>query len=115
VSANPEDTSRLVQLVTEALHSDLVSAGVFGQIIADAFPGGSVGSEFSSIVLAAVLNDVEIGNAVSVDDGYVKFIAWRGSVASRCERAIRQAQAATESERAFAYWLCLKQNVDEYE
>lgn len=115
MSTNPEDISRLVQLVTEALQSDLVSAGEFGQIIAGAVPGGSVGSEFISNVLAALLNDVEIGNAVSVDDGYVKFIAWRGSVASRCERAIRQAQAATENDRAFAFWLCLKENVDEYE
>lgn len=116
MSTGPEHTSRVAQEVMESLQSDLVSAGELRQIIANALPDKTIGSAFIAEVIRHLLEEgVEIGDARNTDGTYVKFIAWRGTVSDRCERAIRQVESVSGGDREFAFWLCLRDNVDEYE
>ena len=58
---------------------------------------------------------VEIGETEEARPDYLAFIAWNGAVPDRVSRALRRVDALTGWDRDFAYWLCLRENVDRYE
>lgn len=116
MSTGSEHTRRIAQLVRESLQSDLVSAGELRQIIANALPDTTVEHGFVADVLRQLLAEgVEIGETTNTDGAHVKFTAWKGSVSNRCDRATRQVESSSDVDRDFAYWLCLRENADEYE
>lgn len=116
MSGTSELATLVVQEVMDALQDDLVSVGEVRQIIADTAVEKAEGSDPLEQVLRRVLaDDVEIGYAKNVDGKYVKFVAWKGSITERCERAYRELETCGHSDRGFAFWLCLRANVDEYE
>jgi hypothetical protein len=59
--------------------------------------------------------DVEIGVAKEARPDYVEFIAWKGALAQRIARALRAVDDAAEGDQDFAYWLCLRDNIDRFE
>jgi hypothetical protein len=116
MSGTSELATLVVQKVRAALQEELVSVGEVRQIIADPAVAQAEGSDPLEQVLRRVLaDDVEIGYAKNVGGTYVEFVAWKGSIAERCERAYREVDTCGHSDRGFAFWLCLRANVDEYE
>ena len=57
---------------------------------------------------------VEIGTTNAIPN-YVEFIAWKGGVESRVDRALAEVNAAVPFDKGFAYWLCWSRNVDRFE
>ncbi len=100
----------------ESLQTDLVSVGELRQIVLNtAGKKGDVAEFVWKVVRQLLTGNVEIGDTCNVEGRYTKFIAWRGSVDERCERARLVMRACQEDDQAFAFWLCLRGNVDEYE
>ena len=62
-----------------------------------------------------MLGKVEIGEAKIASPDYVEFIAWKGTVEERIARAVEEVDAANAYDRPFAYWICLRENVDRFE
>ena len=58
---------------------------------------------------------VEIGETRLINSGYVEFIAWKGTIEERITRAVSAVDQASNSDKDFAYWICLRHNVDRYE
>jgi hypothetical protein len=98
------------------LRDDMVSHGFFARCIADG--GGSFSLESRvGALLAELLSSgrVEIGMAKPSGPDYVEFVAWTGSVPERISRAMSAVSDAVGHDREFAYWLCLRENVDRCE
>ena len=105
----------MVEIVVEALQRDLVSIGELEQMARDLVGDGADRQDCVVDAIRTLLTDcAEIGLAVN-EGGYVKFIAWKGEVDARIERAVTAQQNASELDRAFAFWLCLRVNVDAFE
>jgi len=58
---------------------------------------------------------VEIGETCLDKPNYLAFVAWKGTVQDRISRAMREVDQATRVDKDFAYWICLKENLDYYE
>jgi hypothetical protein len=58
---------------------------------------------------------VEVGRAILVSNDYVEFVAWKGTIEQRIARAAGSVNSEYGPAQQFAYWLCLKENVDRYE
>lgn len=109
------DLVKIVEDVKSALETDIVSRGELGQIIADGYSGRMEPRKCMEEIIAYLLEEnVQIGYAIAVEK-YVKFVAWRGGVDERVERAFREGDTYSETDRAFAFWLCAPSNVDEFE
>jgi hypothetical protein len=105
-----------LQIVKSALQNDLVSYDELRQLVICNLPNDVAESIAVEVVVRNLLaEDVQIGHTLNADGKYVKFVAWKGSISERIERARREAESAEECNREFAYWLCLSKNVDEYE
>ena len=103
-------SSQMVADMIGLLNDDLVSHGLFVQQLEDNKYG-----EWTTALAELLARDIEIGDAKSTGRDYVEFIAWNGPIAARVERAQERVANSLDSEREFAYWLCLRGNVDRYE
>lgn len=95
---------------------DMVEHGFLVQCIADG--GGTTPLESRvEAVLAELLSsgNVEIGEANELRPGTSEFVAWRGTAQERVRRARDAVSTAVGQDKDFAYWLCLRENVDRYE
>jgi hypothetical protein len=102
--------------ILELLNDDMVSHGFLVQCVDEAESHGDQPALSWKDVLEELLSDeVEIGAAKSRSLDYVEFIAWRGTIDARISRAVECVDNAEPSDREFAYWLCLRKNVDRYE
>jgi hypothetical protein len=116
MSIEHERVIAISERVIDSLQDDLVSVGELRQIIADTLAEKVAAPDFMTQLIRHLLaKGVEIGDARNIDVNYVKFIAWKGSITDRSERAFRQAECLDEVDRDYAFWLCLERNVDEYE
>jgi hypothetical protein len=108
--------STIANYIVELLNDDMVSHGLLLQCV-DQSEGIGESSQLNwkGILAELLLGDVEIGVAEKVSDNYVEFIAWRGSSGERIGRATNSVNNAIGADREFAYWLCLRKNVDRYE
>lgn len=99
------------------LKDDLVSHGWLAQCLSRADAGASSLQKRVAEVLDELLStgNVEIGLAKVKTHNYVEFIAWNGSVDERIARATEAVVAASGPDQEFAYWLCLRENVDRFE
>jgi hypothetical protein len=97
--------------IRDALASDIVSCGEMLTIAADVAGSGFGIADILPEVLAL---PAEVGFATDVGN-YVKLTAWRGSIQDRLDRALREHARSNDDDKAFCFWLCLPQNVDEYE
>lgn len=106
----------IVAFIKQSLDDDIVSYCEMGQIVEDV-SGKKLDESVSTKELLHELlsSNVEIGHAIAVKGNYVKYVAWKGDVTSRVERAIKEIQSSAECDKEFCFWLCHKRNIDEYE
>lgn len=102
--------------ILELLNDDMVSHGLIAQCIEQC---GSIDAEnplgWEAILYELLQGKVEIGIARKTSNDYVEFIAWKGTVEERIARASDRVDNARNSDQEFAYWLCLRKNIDRYE
>ncbi|WP_338285226.1 hypothetical protein [Luteolibacter sp. LG18] len=103
--------------IIEMLRDDMVGSGFLVQWITHHQGAGESLQDCVNRTLGELLSSgqVEIGVAQSAEPDYVEFVAWRGSVEERVSRAMETVLAAADRDKAFAYWLCLRENVDRFE
>jgi hypothetical protein len=104
--------------IIEMLKDDMVSHGFLAQHLSSCCEGVPLTNEQVGSVLSELLSSgkVEIGETEQSKPDYVEFIAWKGTVAERVDRALNTvARTATDWDRTFAYWLALRENVDRFE
>ena len=102
--------------VIELLNDDMMSHGFLVQCVAQ----NETDENGPQLTWRDVLEDllsgeVEIGMVESKSADYVEFIAWKGGVDERLSRAVECVTKASASDQEFAYWICLRNNVDRYE
>jgi hypothetical protein len=109
--------STLVNEILEELHCDMVSHGWLLQGVKLENSGHEPSDSQVTAVLKHLLmsENVEIGEAKHVRPDYVEFIAWRGTIEERLLRAKESVERASGPDKEFAYWLCLRKNVDRFE
>ena len=108
--------STLSDYIVELLGDDMVSHGLLVQCVEQ----GDIAAHtppfsWQEVLKELLSSDVEIGAARRTSGDYVEFIAWKGSVDERVARANDAVESAKGADREFAYWLCLRKNVDRYE
>ncbi len=102
--------------IIDLLNDDMVSHGLLVQCVEQNDSCGNGPKLNWKDVLEELLSrEVEIGIAKSTSADYVEFIAWSGSVSERICRAVECVKKAVASDQEFAYWLCLRKNVDRFE
>ncbi len=99
------------------LNSDMVSRGLIAESVREPKDDPLMLFEKESFLLKELLatDSVEIGIPKLLKPDYVEFVAWRGAVEDRVRRAMQAVALATGHDKEFAYWLCLRKNVDVYE
>jgi hypothetical protein len=107
----------VIDVVREMLNDDILSRGLFVQTIHGAEPDVYSWSTMEREVLRDLLSsgEIEVGQTASPNRNYVEFIAWRGTVDERIDRAIDASASANAHDKEFAYWLCLRRNIDRFE
>jgi len=103
--------------IIEMLKDDMVSHGFLTQYLSTCGEGVPMSSTGVANVLSELLSSemVEIGEAKLSTSDYVEFIAWRGTVAERVDRALKVVASAADMDKEFAYWLALRENIDRFE
>ncbi len=100
--------------ILEMLRDDMVSHGLLVQQ-SSAFDDPDPDTRLRRL-LAELLSpgQIEIGEAKKTAADHVEFIAWCGSVEARINRALDKVASARSIDKEFAYWLCLRENVDRF-
>lgn len=103
--------------ILDMLNDDMVSHGLVAQCLQQSAAQSAQLHGQVRNVLTDILSsgNVDVGEAKLSSPEYVEFIAWNGSVEERVERALAAIDAANGPDKEFAYWLCLRQNVDRFE
>lgn len=103
--------------ILEMLHDDLVSHGWVAQLVERQEKSCTDSLLLVSQVLTELLatGRVEIGFTECPRSDYVEFIAWKGLIKERVQRAEDEVAALNGADKEFAYWLCLRGNVDRFE
>jgi len=98
------------------LNDDIISHGWLVQAIKLTNDGVHPSQTQIANVLSELLEtgQVEIGLTQTKPD-YVEFVAWNGTTKERVNRAMETLAAVSGADTEFAYWLCLRQNVDRFE
>jgi hypothetical protein len=107
----------MLKTIFDLLSNDIVSHGLVLQSVEEFNRNGQQPQLQLDDVLKALLQSgrVEIGSAKKTSPDYVEFIAWKGTVEERLTRSTRCVNASNPQDREFAYWLCLRENVDRFE
>jgi hypothetical protein len=102
--------------LADQLNDDLLSHGWIVQCVNEA-NGRRSGLElhWKDVVGELLSAEIEIGDTRIASPRYVEFVAWRGTISQRIVRAEERVKNSLPSDREFAYWLCLRKNVDRYE
>lgn len=104
------------QDIIDLLNDDIVSHGLLVQHTREAQEGvDTLHLSWKDILQDLLQSEVEIGDAKATSHDYVEFIAWTGSVDQRVSRAEAAVENASASDKEFAYWLCLRKNIDRFE
>lgn len=101
--------------IIEELNDDMVSHGWLIQIIEEDENCHSPRPDLQIVLAEVLAKGVEIGVARSASPDHVEFIAWKGTIAERIARAVDQVKNCSGPDKDFAYWLCLRRNVDRFE
>jgi len=103
--------------ILEILEDDMVSHGLIAQYLkqlnTDALPIEELIKDALKRLLLS--GNIEIGIAKMKMPDYLEFVAWNGTVDEKVSRALNAVANINEPDKEFAYWLCLKENVDRYE
>jgi hypothetical protein len=99
------------------LRDDIVSHGLVAQCTEQGDVRWGSHRERVGLALTKLLGSgqVEIGVATLESPQYVTFVAWKGTVDERVRRALAAVEAANAPDKEYAYWLCLREDVDRFE
>jgi len=103
--------STILNDVLEMLSDDMVSHGWLAQYLKLSESEARIEDVLEEVLASG---KVEIGQTNAIP-GYVEFIAWKGSVPERVNRAMKAVAAVSGHDKDFAYWLALRENVDRFE
>ena len=101
--------------IYDSLNDDMACHALLVQCVKDESRRDGQQLSWKDILEELLSHDVEIGTAELKTTEYIEFIAWRGSISERISRAVECVNKAVSSDKEFAYWLCLRKNVDHYE
>lgn len=103
--------------VLEMLEDDMVSHGLLAQCAKQTGAGTETCETQLKDALTELLTTgkVEIGLARMTTPDYVEFVGWKGATEERVGRALEAVTDASGPDKEFAYWLCLRENVDRFE
>ena len=103
--------------ILEMLKDDMVSHGNLAQYLKQSNTNTNLTEKQLEDVLIQILESgkIAIGIAIPTSPEYVEFVAWNGPVSTRVERAIKSVGNVSGHDKEFAYWLCLRENVDRFE
>lgn len=109
--------STITRDIIEELHDDLISHGWLVQAIMLVNDVDRASDTTVRNVLRELLEteQVDVGLTRQTKPDYLEFVGWKGTVDERVERAMDAVAIAIGSVKGFAYWLCLRENVDRYE
>ncbi len=109
--------STITSDIIEELHGDLISHGWLAQAIRldgeTSHPPQARITNVLSELLAT--GQVEIGLTHQTKPDYLEFVAWNGTTEEKVDRAMKAVASANGPDKEFAYWLCLRENVDRFE
>ena len=105
--------STIVNSILDCLQDDIVSHGLLVQCSEQEEACGD--TPWEDVLTELLAREVEIGSAKNISGTYVEFVAWKGTIDDRVSRAIEAVSKAFVPDKEFAYWLCLRKNVDRYE
>lgn len=99
------------------LDDDMLNHGLLSQHLQDQNESSPLSEEILRETLKTLLESgkVAIGNARLKTPDYVEFVAWGGELNNQIERAISAISATQSPDKDFAYWLCLRDNIDRVE
>jgi hypothetical protein len=107
----------IINDILEMLSDDMVSHGLIAQYLkqvnTDALPIEEPIKDALKRLLES--DSIEIGIAKMKTPDYLEFVAWNGTVDEKVSRALDAVANTNGSDKEFAYWLCLQENVDRYE
>lgn len=105
------------KVILQMLNEDMVSHGWVSECVKNDRQDGTAFDAQIKNTLSDLLSSglVEIGNARIANPQYVEFVAWRGTIVERVSRAMNAVRGASNTDKEFAYWLALRQNVDRFE
>ncbi|WP_145258187.1 hypothetical protein [Planctomycetes bacterium Pan216] len=103
--------------ILDMLNDDMVSHGLVVQCLQKSATAsdqlhGQIRNMLTNLLSSG---SVDVGEAKLSSPEHVEFIAWNGSVEGRVERALAAIDTAAGPDKEFAYWLCLRQNIDRVE
>ena len=109
--------STITSDILEELGDDLISHGWLVQAIMLADESSQLSQTQIRNVLSELLDTgkVEIGLTYQAKPDYLKFVAWNGTAKERISRALKAVAAVNGPDKEFAYWLCLRENIDHFE
>lgn len=109
-------TTRIDDII-EDLADDMIDHGWLVQYLQGIEHGSTPLVERIRLVLTELLESgkVDVGRPVQATQDYLEFVAWKGTVGERVKRALAAVDAADGHDKSFAYWLCLRENVDRFE
>lgn len=107
----------MVESVLELLNDDILSCGLFNQVVTGLGKCDDLRQPTAEALLVELLSSgqVEVGSAKMASPEHVEFIAWKGSVDERVHRAMEAVRISKSADKEFAHWLCLSKNIDRYE
>ena len=110
-------SSSLVDEVLALLSHDAVSHGWIAQTVAEGTNLDVPLREQITTLLTTLLDSglVDVGTLREASHDRLEFVAWSGSTQARVSKALDNADQACDADKEFAYWLCLRQNVDRFE
>ena len=111
------EMSTILDNMLELLNDDMVSHGLLAQCVEQEARDDEEPQLTWKDVLKQLLasGKIEIGVARSASSDYVEFVAWKGTVGERIARAIERVDSTIGPDQEFAYWLCLRKNIDRFE
>ena len=109
--------NNVLEDVLEMLSDDIVFHGWLIQYLQENESDSTPLSERIELVLTELLSSgkVEVGMPELKTPDFLEFVAWKGTVVARVRRAVAAVDAVTGLDQLFAYWLCLRENVDRFE
>jgi hypothetical protein len=103
--------------ILDMLDNDIVSHGLIAQCLRQADTDALQFEELIKETLKGLLasGNVEIGIPEMKTPDYLEFVAWKGTVDERVSRAVDAVANVSGPDKEFAYWLCLRENIDRFE
>jgi hypothetical protein len=103
--------------ILKLANDDMISHGLVTQFLKQIDTSANPSEKRVKDALKEILatGKIEMGTTKMTTSDYVEFVAWNGTIEERINRAIEAVATVNGPDKEFAYWLCLRENVDCFE